>query len=83
MAHFIFFGRFTDVSAGKAIALPEGVTNTQEVADWLCIALDGFKSEWQRPGARMAVNKELVIESAPVSVDDDDEIAFMSALSGG
>lgn len=83
MAQLLFFGRFTDVSADTAMAVPDSITNTQELTDWLSETLDGFKAEWLRPGARMTVNKELVIESAPVSVTDDDEIAFMSALSGG
>ncbi len=83
MAQLLFFGRFTDVSTDTALAVPDSITNTQELTDWLSETLDGFRAEWLRPGARMAVNKELVIESAPVSVTDDDEIAFMSALSGG
>ena len=83
MAQFLFFGRFRDVSANKALTLPDGVKDTQSLVDWLVKTLDGFESEWLRPGARMAVNKVLVIEGEPVLVSDEDEIAFMSALSGG
>lgn len=83
MAQFLFFGRFTDISSDAAMDLPRAVSNTQDLIDWLSETLDGFRAEWQRPGARMAVNRELVIESAPAGVTNDDEIAFMSALSGG
>jgi len=83
MAQFLFFGRFKDVSGDLAMDLPRAVSSSHDLIEWLSETLEGFSAEWQRPGARMAVNKELIIESDPVSVADDDEIAFMSALSGG
>lgn len=83
MAQFLFFGRFTDVSAGFTRDIPDDVQSSADIARYLCETLDGFKAEWNRAGARMAVNHVLVIDSAPVTVSHDDEIAFMSALSGG
>ena len=83
MAQFLFFGRFKDVSGDLAMDLPRAILSREELVEWLSASLDGFSAEWQRPGARMAVNKALVIESTPLNITDEDEIAFMSALSGG
>ncbi|WP_017931066.1 MoaD/ThiS family protein [Robiginitomaculum antarcticum] len=83
MAQFLFFGRFTDISKGFARDLPDGVSDSAALSLWLCRTFEGFEAQWQRAGARMAVNQVLVMGSAPVTIGNDDEIAFMSALSGG
>ncbi len=83
MIKILYFGRFTDVAENADIALPDGVEDTKALIAWLTEQHDGFEPEWHRPGARIAINKTIVNDMQSHPITDGDEIAFMSALSGG
>ena len=81
MAIIHYFGRFSDIGLDGRVTLPAHVKDTAALATWLSEENDRFAAEWQRPGAQMVLNQEMVRGVQPLS--DTDEVAFMSALSGG
>lgn len=81
MAVIQYFGRFSDIATSGEATLPAHVSDTDALAEWLAQSNDRFAEELKRPGVSVVVNKEIVRGVAPVT--DKDEIAFMSALSGG
>lgn len=81
MAFLLFFGRFSDLVEDHTLSLPENVTTTKALSEWLSETYAGFEAELERPGAQIAVNKHIIQSHTPIF--DGDEIAYMSALSGG
>ena len=83
MIKLLYFGRFRDVADNTDIDLPAGVSDSKALTAWLSSHVNAFEAEWQRAGARMAINKTVVNDMETHPIADGDEIAFMSALSGG
>lgn len=81
MAHILYFGRFSTIADNGAMTLPDYVKNTQDLVQWLTDTVTGFAEIWQQPGTSLVINKTFVREK--VDLKDSDEIAFLSALSGG
>lgn len=81
MAKILFFGRFSDVSGPLEIELPETVTDKISLTAFLSDQIEGFAEIAAKSDTRISVN--MMVSMKPVAVTDDDEIAYMSALSGG
>ena len=81
MIEILFFGRLGDASETLRIELPEGVNDTDDLTQWLSAENEMLASELEKAGNRIAVNKTIISENSPLN--DGDEIAYMSPLSGG
>lgn len=81
MAKVLFFGKLSDAGSPMDMALPDGVSTTADLTLWLGNQNEALKDALDSPGVFMAVNQEIVRQDTHIS--DDDEIAYMSALSGG
>jgi len=81
MATILFFGRFSDVSERLNIDLPDRVTDKKSLSDFLSGEIEGFAALAAKPDTRISVN--MMVSMNEVAVSNDDEIAYMSALSGG
>ncbi len=77
----LFFGRFSDIATSGPVDLPDRVIDIQTLTAWLSEKYEGFEDLVNRAGSRIALNKEIIHSNALVT--NSDEIAFMSALSGG
>lgn len=81
MATILFFGRFSDLSDRLDIRLPNHVTDKKSLTAFLSDKIEGFAALAALPDTRISVNMLVSMEEKRVS--DQDEIAYMSALSGG
>ena len=81
MIDILFFGRLGDVSETLRIETPQGLIDTDGLTSWLSKQNLALGSELAKAGNRIAVNKIIITENSPVN--DGDEIAYMSPLSGG
>lgn len=81
MAKILFFGRFSDVSKGIDIDLPESVMDKASLSTFLSGKIEGFADLAAQPDTRISVNMRVSTDEVPVT--NEDEIAYMSALSGG
>ena len=81
MIEILFFGRLGDASETLRMELPEGVNDTDGLTQWLLAENEMLASELEKAGNRIAVNKTIISENTPLN--DGDEIAYMSPLSGG
>lgn len=81
MAHLLFFGQFSDIAENGDVALPAHVNNTDKLIVWLGETNERFTSLWNKSGTAIVVNNEIIRESQPIKTTD--EIAILSALSGG
>lgn len=81
MAKILFFGRLSDLSSARDLDLPSGVDSTDSLKAWLIEQDAGLADGLSGAGIFVSVNKEIKQSDAPIT--NDDEIAFMSALSGG
>lgn len=81
MATILFFGRFSDLKSRLDIELPASVTDKASLTDFLSNQIEGFAALAALPDTRVAVNMHVTMED--VAVSNADEIAYMSALSGG
>ena len=81
MATILFFGRFSDVSERLNIDLPDSVTDKKSLSDFLSGEIEGFAALAAKPDTRISVN--MMVSMNEVAVSNDDEIAYMSVLSGG
>jgi len=81
MATILFFGRFSDLSERLEIELPAEVTDKKSLSRFLSVEIDGFAALAAKPDTRISVN--MMVSMTEVSVSNEDEIAYMSALSGG
>ena len=81
MAKILFFGRFSDLSEPLEIDLPEHVTDKKSLSAFLSQEIDGFVAVASLPDTRISVN--MLVSMNETAVSNQDEIAYMSALSGG
>lgn len=81
MAVILFFGRFSDLSDLLEIELPETVTDKDSLTAFLSEKIEGFAELVAKPDTRISVN--MMVSMNPVPITNADEIAYMSALSGG
>lgn len=81
MAVILFFGRFSDLSDRLDIELPETVTDKESLTAFLSEKIEGFAELAVKPDTRISVN--MLVSMDPALVTNADEIAYMSALSGG
>lgn len=81
MAVILFFGRFSDLATRLDIDLPVSVTDKTTLTAFLSETIDGFGPLAALPDTRISVN--MLVSMNEVPVGNDDEIAVMSALSGG
>ena len=76
-----FFGRFSDILTSGSFSLPPDITKARDVAVWLSSDHPTFAEQWSRAGNRMILNGELL--HGDHDLQDGDELAFLSPLSGG
>ena len=81
MVKILFFGRLSDAAQPLDRPLPDGVRTVEALADWLAAEAPALGDLLGQPGVRIAVNQRFTTTGQAIS--DDDEIAFMSPLSGG
>lgn len=81
MIEILFFGRLGDASETLRMALPAGVTDTDGLTAWLSGQNSALGIELEKESNRIAVNKAIVTENT--LLENGDEIAYMSPLSGG
>jgi len=81
MAKILFFGRFSDLSDPMEIDLPSSVIDKPSLTAHLSSVIPGFAEIAALPDTRISVN--MMVSMNEVAVGNTDEIAYMSALSGG
>lgn len=81
MAKILFFGKLSDAGSAMDMPLPDGVSTTADLTHWLGNQDAALKDALDSPGVFIAVNQEVVRQDT--NITDADEIAYMSALSGG
>jgi len=81
VAKILFFGRFSDLSEPLEIDLPDSVTDKKSLSDFLSDQIEGFAALAAKSDTRISVNMMVSMKEVPVR--NSDEIAYMSALSGG
>lgn len=81
MAKILFFGRFSDLSEPLEIELPRSVSDKKSLSAFLSGEIEGFGALAALADTRISVN--MMVSMHEVAVGNDDEIAYMSALSGG
>ena len=81
MIEILFFGRLGDASETLRVSLPYGVEDTESLTQWLSKQNSALGLELSRSGNRVAVNKKVIAQNT--EVNEGDEIAYMSPLSGG
>ena len=77
----LFFGRLGDVATNISTLLPKDVGDTDGLTKWLSKGNAALALELAKTGNRIAVNKSIVTENTALS--NNDEVAYMSPLSGG
>jgi len=77
----LFFGRLGDFAQTISGPRPVGVKDTDSLVAWLSRNNEGLAKELVKTGNRIAVNKVIIPDNAPLN--NNDEVAFMSPLSGG
>jgi len=77
----LFFGRLSDASETMELDLPNSVKTTYDLQMWLADTNPALNLAFKTKGNRVAVNKNMVDGNVPIT--NDDEVAFMSPLSGG
>lgn len=81
MAVILFFGRFSDLAGRIEVQLPPSVTDKATLTAYLSETVEGFAAIAALPDTRISVNMKVSLNEA--AVGNRDEIAYMSALSGG
>jgi len=81
MAKILFFGRFSDLSGPLDINLPDSVADKASLTAHLGSQISGFAELAALPDTRISVN--MLVTMKEVAVDNNAEVAYMSALSGG
>lgn len=81
MATILFFGRFSDLSKPLELSLPPHVTDKKSLSIFLSGEIEGFAALAAKPDTRISVN--MMVSMNETAVCNADEIAYMSALSGG
>jgi len=81
MITVLFFGRLGDASETLRMALPTAVSDTDGLTTWLMEYNSTLETELKKAGNRIVVNKAIITQNTPLN--EGDEIAYMSPLSGG
>jgi len=81
MITVLFFGRLGDASETLRIELPANVKDVDALTTWLSEQNPTLGIELEKAGNRIAVNKVIISENT--LLNEGDEIAYMSPLSGG
>ncbi|GGX62747.1 hypothetical protein GCM10011309_10900 [Litorimonas cladophorae] len=81
MAVILFFGRFSDLAERIEVELPPSVTDKATLTAYLSETVEGFAAIAALPDTRISVN--MMVSMNEAAVGNGDEIAYMSALSGG
>ena len=81
MIDILFFGRLGDASETLRLQLPDGVSDTDGLTAWLSEQNEVLGIELAKAGNRIAVNKVIIPKNSPLN--EGDEVAYMSPLSGG
>jgi len=81
MAKILFFGRFSEISGPLEIDLPSHVVDKPSLTTHLSTILPDFAELAARPDTLISVN--MMVSMKDVEIKNVDEIAYMSALSGG
>jgi len=81
MIKILFFGRFSDAANPLDCELPAGVSDIAGLAQWIAESNPAFAALYEAGGHRLSLNQCFCAPAT--SIKDGDEIAFMSALSGG
>lgn len=81
MINILFFGRLSDFAQPVSCELPNSVKNTQQLCAWLEDNNSGLAGVLSDKSIRIALNQAFVTGNA--DIQDGDEVAFMSPLSGG
>ena len=81
MATILFFGRFSDLADRLDIELPDHVTDKKTLSAFLSDQIEGFGALASLADTRISVN--MMVSMTETAVSNTDEIAYMSALSGG
>lgn len=79
----LFFGHVRDVAGTSLIeaVLPGEVSDVSSLIGWLSADNHHLGAALRAPGVRVAIGRTFAQSNA--KLDDADEIAFMSPLSGG
>lgn len=77
----LFFGRFCALSTQREWDVPEDIKNTEQLTAWLASDMPELSELLSHAGAHIALNQTIIQGPAPISTGD--EIAYMSAMSGG
>ena len=80
MITVLFFGRLGDASETLRIELPANVKDVDALTTWLSEQNPTLEIELEKAGNRTAVNKVIISENT--LLNEGDEIAYMSPLSG-
>jgi len=81
MITVLFFGRLGDASETLRIELPANVKDVDALTTWLSEQNPTLGIELEKAGNRTAMNKVIISENT--LLNEGDEIAYMSPLSGG
>lgn len=83
MTRILFFGRIGDLAGCREMhcEMPAEVTTLAALRTWLIEREPMLAEGILSPSIRVAVNQAFTPHDAPIQ--DPDEIAFMSPLSGG
>jgi len=81
VAKILFFGRFSEISGPLEIDLPSHVVDKPSLTTHLSSILPGFAELAALPDTLISVN--MMVSMKDVEIKNVDEIAYMSALSGG
>lgn len=78
----LFFGKLKEIAAGRAFDPPADIRTLGALKEWLMAADPTLSAELSRAGVRVALNQVIVTDLSLEFVNED-EVAFMSPLSGG
>jgi len=90
MIHILFFGKLADIaeqvfgsSEFDYELTDQNTINVADLRDKLIKNTPAFAEELSRPSNLCAINQQMCAQSLDTVVNDGDEVAFMSPLSGG
>jgi molybdopterin converting factor small subunit len=78
----LFFGKLKEIAAGRAFGPPADVRTLGALKAWLMAADPALAAELGRAGVRVALN-QVIVTDLSLEFIGEDEVAFMSPLSGG
>jgi len=81
MLKVLFFGRLSDFSSALDVDAKAGISDTDSLTAYLAEKDETLGAALQKKGIRIAVNQTIIAENSALNAND--EIAYMSPLSGG